>query len=137
MPRWPACSIPVVAMAVRRGLRPWSATWAAADCYWPGVSPVRCSRSSASGIGQVIDAAMCEGAALLAHGLFNLEALGEWQGQCAIDSSALFYDVYECADGLWISVLPARTPVLPDLRRAPVWPLIRHSPAADATAGPA
>ncbi len=59
-----------------------------------------------SGIGQVIDAAMCEGAALLAHGLFNLEALGEWQGQCAIDSSAPFYDVYECADGLWISVCP-------------------------------
>ncbi|WP_295006622.1 CaiB/BaiF CoA-transferase family protein [uncultured Dechloromonas sp.] len=59
-----------------------------------------------SGVGQVIDAAMCEGAALLAHGLFNLEALGEWQGQCALDSSAPFYDVYECADGLWISVCP-------------------------------
>lgn len=59
-----------------------------------------------SGVGQVIDAAMCEGAALLAHGLFNLEALGEWQGECAIDSSAPFYDVYQCADGLWISVCP-------------------------------
>ncbi|MFZ2266311.1 MAG: CaiB/BaiF CoA-transferase family protein [Azonexus sp.] len=59
-----------------------------------------------SGQGQVIDAAMCEGAALLAHGLFNLEALGEWQGQCAIDSSAPFYDVYACADGLWLSVCP-------------------------------
>jgi alpha-methylacyl-CoA racemase len=41
-----------------------------------------------SGKGQVIDAAMCEGAAVLAHGLFNLEALGEWHGHCAIDSSA-------------------------------------------------
>jgi len=59
-----------------------------------------------SGQGQVIDAAMCEGAAVLAHGLFNLEALGEWKGQCAIDSSAPFYDVYECADGRWISVCP-------------------------------
>lgn len=59
-----------------------------------------------SGHGQVIDAAMCEGAAVLAHGLFNLDALGEWKGQCAIDSSAPFYDVYECADGLWISVCP-------------------------------
>lgn len=56
--------------------------------------------------GQVIDAAMCEGAAVLAHGLFNLEALGEWQGKCAIDSSAPFYDVYACADGQWISVCP-------------------------------
>jgi len=59
-----------------------------------------------SGRGQVIDAAMCEGAALLAHGLFNLDALGEWQGRCAIDSSAPFYDVYLCADGQWISVCP-------------------------------
>ncbi len=59
-----------------------------------------------SGQGQVIDAAMCEGAALLAHGLFNLNALGEWHGQCALDSSAPFYDVYECADGQWLSVCP-------------------------------
>lgn len=59
-----------------------------------------------SGQGQVIDAAMCEGAAVLAHGLFNLDALGEWNGHCAIDSSAPFYDVYQCADGLWISVCP-------------------------------
>ena len=59
-----------------------------------------------SGKGQIIDAAMCEGAAVLAHGLFNLEALGEWNGHCAIDSSAPFYDVYQCADGLWISVCP-------------------------------
>lgn len=59
-----------------------------------------------SGKGQVIDAAMCEGAAVLAHGLFNLQALGEWEGRCAIDSSAPFYDVYACADGLWLSVCP-------------------------------
>ncbi len=59
-----------------------------------------------SGQGQVIDAAMCEGAAVLAHGLFNLDALGDWHGHCAIDSSAPFYDVYQCADGLWISVCP-------------------------------
>lgn len=59
-----------------------------------------------SGKGQVIDAAMCEGAAVLGHGLFNLAALGEWEGRCAIDSSAPFYDVYCCADGLWISVCP-------------------------------
>lgn len=59
-----------------------------------------------SGCGQVIDAAMCEGAALLGHGLFNLQALGEWEGRCAIDSSAPFYDVYQCADGLWLSVCP-------------------------------
>ena len=59
-----------------------------------------------SGQGQVIDAAMCEGAALLAHGLFNLQAIGAWNGQCVLDSSAPFYDVYQCADGLWLSVCP-------------------------------
>lgn len=59
-----------------------------------------------SGKGQVIDAAMCEGAALLAHGLFNLNAIGAWDGNCVLDSSAPFYDVYQCADGEWISVCP-------------------------------
>lgn len=59
-----------------------------------------------SGQGQVIDAAMCEGAAVLAHGLFNLNAIGAWDGQCVLDSSAPFYDVYACADGKWLSVCP-------------------------------
>lgn len=59
-----------------------------------------------SGRGQVIDAAMCEGSALLAHGLYNLNALGEWNGHCVLDSSAPFYEVYRCADGEWISVCP-------------------------------
>lgn len=59
-----------------------------------------------SGKGQVIDAAMCEGAALLAHGLFNLNAIGAWDGNCVLDSSAPFYDVYQCADGQWLSVCP-------------------------------
>jgi alpha-methylacyl-CoA racemase len=59
-----------------------------------------------SGQGQVIDAAMCEGAALLAHGLFNLQGIGAWDGQCVLDSCAPFYDVYQCADGQWLSVCP-------------------------------
>lgn len=59
-----------------------------------------------SGQGQVIDAAMCEGSALLAHGLFNLNAVGAWDGQSVLDSSAPFYDVYQCADGEWLSVCP-------------------------------
>lgn len=59
-----------------------------------------------SGKGQVIDAAMCEGAALLAHGLFNLQGIGAWNGQCVLDSCAPFYDVHQCADGQWLSVCP-------------------------------
>ena len=58
--------------------------------------------------GQVIDAAMTEGAALLAHGLYNVFAKGLWNndGQGVLDSSAPFYDVYQCADGGWLSVGP-------------------------------
>jgi alpha-methylacyl-CoA racemase len=61
-----------------------------------------------SGQGQVIDAAMTEGAALLAHGLYNVFGKGMWKndGQGILDSSAPFYDVYPCADGGWLSVGP-------------------------------
>ena len=95
----------------RHGGAPWAPPTLVGDMGGGGLMlawGIACAllESRRSGRGQVIDASMCEGAALLAHGLFNLEALGEWQGHCAIDSSAPFYDVYECADGLWLSVCP-------------------------------
>ena len=95
----------------RHGGAPWAPPTLVGDMGGGGLLlawGIACALFEAqhSGQGQVIDAAMCEGAALLGHGLFNLDALGEWQGQCAIDSSAPFYDVYQCADGLWISVCP-------------------------------
>lgn len=95
----------------RHGGAPWAPPTLVGDMGGGGLLlawGIACAliETQKSGQGQVIDAAMCEGAALLGHGLFNLEALGEWQGQCAIDSSAPFYDVYACADGLWLSVCP-------------------------------
>ncbi|AXS79551.1 CaiB/BaiF CoA-transferase family protein [Dechloromonas sp. HYN0024] len=95
----------------RHGGAPWAPPTLVGDMGGGGLMlawGIACAliETQRSGQGQVIDAAMCEGAAVLAHGLFNLEALGEWQGQCAIDSSAPFYDVYQCADGEWISVCP-------------------------------
>lgn len=95
----------------RHGGAPWAPPTLVGDMGGGGLMlawGIACAllETRRSGQGQVIDAAMCEGAAVLAHGLFNLEALGEWQGECAIDSSAPFYDVYECADGRWISVCP-------------------------------
>lgn len=95
----------------RHGGAPWAPPTLVGDMGGGGLVlawGIACAllETQRSGQGQVIDAAMCEGAALLAHGLFNLDALGEWQGQCAIDSSAPFYDVYACADGLWLSVCP-------------------------------
>lgn len=95
----------------RHGGAPWAPPTLIGDMGGGGLMlawGIACAliEARSSGQGQVIDAAMCEGAAVLAHGLFNLDALGEWQGKCAIDSSAPFYDVYACADGQWISVCP-------------------------------
>jgi alpha-methylacyl-CoA racemase len=95
----------------RNGGAPWAPPTLIGDMGGGGLMlawGIACALLEAqrSGQGQVIDAAMCEGAALLAHGLFNLEALGEWHGHCAIDSSAPFYDVFACADGQWLSVCP-------------------------------
>src|SRR5690606_8219946 len=57
--------------------------------------------------GQVVDAAMVDGAALLMAPLFGAWASGFWspeRGTNLLDSGAPFYDCYECADGGWVSV---------------------------------
>jgi alpha-methylacyl-CoA racemase len=65
---------------------------------------LECARS---GQGQVIDAAMTEGAALLATPFYGFTQTGSWnaeRGTNLVDSGAPFYDVYETADGKWLSV---------------------------------
>ncbi|WP_245627218.1 CaiB/BaiF CoA transferase family protein [Kribbia dieselivorans] len=60
-----------------------------------------------SGLGQVIDAAMVEGAALLGTAFFGYAQNGSWReerGTNLVDSGAPFYDAYETADGAWLSV---------------------------------
>jgi alpha-methylacyl-CoA racemase len=60
-----------------------------------------------SGEGQVIDAAMVDGAALLLAPVFPAYDLGHWhdeRGTNALDGGAPYYDCYECADGRWLSV---------------------------------
>jgi alpha-methylacyl-CoA racemase len=60
-----------------------------------------------SGQGQVIDAAMVDGAALLAAMVHGLRASGMWEderGTNLLDTGAWFYDVYETADGRHISL---------------------------------
>lgn len=62
-----------------------------------------------SGQGQVVDAAIVDGTASLATGLFGLHAAGLWnsaRGSNLLDSGAYFYDVYQCSDGKWLSVAP-------------------------------
>ncbi len=59
-----------------------------------------------SGRGQVIDAAMAEGAALLSTAFFGFRQTGVWgeRGHNIVDSGAPFYDVYETADGGFVAV---------------------------------
>ena len=59
-----------------------------------------------SGQGQVVDAAMAEGAALLATAIYGLCNAGWWgeRGTNIFDGGAHFYGVYECADGRYMSV---------------------------------
>lgn len=60
-----------------------------------------------SGKGQVVDAAIVDGTASLMTSVFGLFAGGLMslkRGTNSLDSGAYYYDVYECADGLWVSV---------------------------------
>jgi len=63
--------------------------------------------ASKSGKGQVVDAAMVDGAASLMTIFYGLRAMGQWtdqRGNNFLDSGAHFYDVYETADGKYISI---------------------------------
>jgi alpha-methylacyl-CoA racemase len=60
-----------------------------------------------SGKGQVVDAAMVDGASLLQTVLYGLTAMGKWQperGTNFLDSGCFYYDVYETADNRYMSV---------------------------------
>jgi alpha-methylacyl-CoA racemase len=60
-----------------------------------------------SGQGQVIDAAMVDGAASLMTMTHSFRAMGIWddeRGTNMLDTGAHYYDVYETADGQYISV---------------------------------
>lgn len=60
-----------------------------------------------SGRGQVVDAAMVDGVALLSAHLHGLRAAGGWpgrRGENLLDGGAPFYRTYTCADGRHIAV---------------------------------
>ncbi|GMV47631.1 MAG: CoA transferase [Pseudomonadota bacterium] len=60
-----------------------------------------------SGRGQVVDAAMVDGAASLASMFYGLAAAGQWsdeRGGNLLDGGAPFYGSYETADGRWVSL---------------------------------
>jgi len=60
-----------------------------------------------SGKGQVVDAAMVDGAALLMTMFHGFRHAGFWEdrrGANMLDTGAHFYDVYECKDGRYVSI---------------------------------
>jgi alpha-methylacyl-CoA racemase len=63
--------------------------------------------ASRSGKGQVVDAAMVEGASLLAtmfHGFLKVNQWSETRGVNILDTGAPWYDVYETGDGQYVSI---------------------------------
>jgi alpha-methylacyl-CoA racemase len=62
---------------------------------------------SVSGRGQVVDASMVEGSALLTAGMHGLKNIGLWskgRGENMLDGGAPFYDTYETSDGKYVAV---------------------------------
>jgi alpha-methylacyl-CoA racemase len=59
------------------------------------------------GVGQVIDAAITDGSALMGAMSYSFFASGQFEdarGVNMIDGGAHFYDTYECSDGKWIAI---------------------------------
>jgi alpha-methylacyl-CoA racemase len=100
-----------------------------------------------TGDGQVIDAAMVDGAAVLAAPFFAWATSGQWspqRGTNMIDSGAPYYDAYETADGRWLSVaaveprfyrtlldiLGLADEPLPDQEDRGAWPALKQRFAA-------
>lgn len=73
-----------------------------------------------SGSGQVVDAAMAEGAALLMTPFYALHAAGLWQDRRAanlLDGGAPFYDTYATADGKYLSIAALEPKFFAELAR--------------------
>lgn len=93
-----------------------------------------------SGLGQVVDAAMCDGAATLMAMIYGFRGLDQWsdsRGSNLLDGAAPFYGTYRCADGGYLAVGPIepqfyrellrrceiQDPALADPTEAAGWPL--------------
>ena len=73
-----------------------------------------------TGEGQVIDAAMTDGAAVLMSMIWGFRANGMWsdeRGTNLLDTAAHFYDTYETADGKWIAIGSIEPQFYAELRR--------------------
>jgi alpha-methylacyl-CoA racemase len=79
----------------------------------------------ASGEGQVVDAAMVDGAAVLTTMFHAFRAMGIWQDQRGtnlLDTGAWFYETYETKDGKFISVGSIEPQFFAELLEKIGWP---------------
>jgi alpha-methylacyl-CoA racemase len=98
--------------------------------------------ASRTGAGQVVDAAMVDGSAVLTTMLHGLMAQGQWRDEAGVnfsDTGSPFYEVYECADGRFVAVGAIERPFyvalldglgldeaeLPDRRDPATWPELK------------
>ena len=96
-----------------------------------------------SGRGQVVDAAMTDGTALLSTMMYGFKAQGQWtntRGDNMLDGGAHFYDTYTCADGehiaigaiepqfyaLLIKLLGITDPAFADQMNPAAWPALKQ-----------
>jgi alpha-methylacyl-CoA racemase len=74
-----------------------------------------------SGLGQVVDASMVDGAASLMSIFYGLQAGGQWderqRGANLLDGGAPFYDTYETADGRFVAVAALEPKFFAELAR--------------------
>jgi alpha-methylacyl-CoA racemase len=99
-----------------------------------------------TGVGQVVDAAIVDGAAALMLPIYEMAAAGQWndeRGTNLLDTGRPWYDVYECSDGRWMSVgaiedrfyatfvdLLGLDPAEADRTEPAHWPALRNAIAA-------
>ena len=100
-----------------------------------------------SGHGQVVDAAMTDGTALLSTMMYGFKAQGQWsnrRGDNMLDGGAHFYDTYTCADGkhiaigaiepqfyaLLLKLLDITDPAFQAQMNPAAWPGLKHRLAA-------
>lgn len=74
-----------------------------------------------SGQGQVVDAAMVDGASSLGSLIWGMRSGGFWpgaRGENMLDGGSHFYGVFECADGKWVTLASIEPPFYAALLQA-------------------
>ena len=93
-----------------------------------------------TGEGQVVDAAMSDGAALLMAPIYGMRAVGRWdapRGGNLLDGGAPFYGTYRCADGKFLAVGPIEPQFFAEFIQGIGLPEAEFSGRAHAAAWPA